>query len=100
MTDTWRGHGIETSGDGWVYSDTRQPVPNNIDRPCGLCGRAQTIDGHDPCLGTLPGVMNACCGHGDPRDAYVQFDDRRRLGGSDAVTWFSTNVPNYAERSR
>lgn len=27
----------------------------------------------DPCLGTLPGVIEACCGHGDTRKAYVYF---------------------------
>ena len=27
----------------------------------------------DPCVGYLPGVYNACCGHGDPRKAYVCF---------------------------
>ena len=29
----------------------------------------------DPCLGVLPGVSYACCGHGDPDDAYVAFEN-------------------------
>jgi hypothetical protein len=27
----------------------------------------------DPCLGELGGVLGACCGHGDPKKAYVTF---------------------------
>jgi len=41
---------------------------------CGHCGRDATPEGHDGCVGTLIGVMNACCGHGNPEAAYVQFD--------------------------
>lgn len=40
---------------------------------CGHCNLPNRVDGHDACLGTIPGVMNACCGHGDVRCAYVQF---------------------------
>lgn len=29
----------------------------------------------DPCLGMLPGVVGACCGHGKKHKAYVQFED-------------------------
>lgn len=29
----------------------------------------------DPCLGYLPGVRNACCGHGVSGAAYIQFDN-------------------------
>jgi len=31
---------------------------------CPECKMARGEDGHDPCLGQLPGVMFACCGHG------------------------------------
>jgi hypothetical protein len=27
----------------------------------------------DPCIGYLPGVYNACCGHGNPAEAYLTF---------------------------
>ena len=60
----------------WVYSDTGQRVAENPERPCGHCGLPNRPDGHDACLGELPGVMNACCGHGDQRDAYVQLQTR------------------------
>ncbi len=45
------------------------------DRSCGHCGLPNTPQGHDGCLGILPGVMNACCGHGEIREAYVQFSN-------------------------
>ena len=38
---------------------------------CRECGLKRDEDGHDPCLGTLPGVMNACCGHGKIRLWYL-----------------------------
>jgi hypothetical protein len=62
---THRGHIIVESTDGvWVYADTGKPIRAELDRPCGYCGKPNTPEGHDACLGTLPGVMNACCGHG------------------------------------
>lgn len=36
------------------------------------------------CLGSLAGVMNACCGHGDITEAYVQFLDGFCIRGRDA----------------
>lgn len=32
-------------------------------RTCDYCG-LPCGDGPDPCLGELPGVISACCGHG------------------------------------
>ena len=35
---------------------------------------AHTNEAIDPCLGRLPGVQFACCGHGDPlEDPYIMF---------------------------
>jgi len=86
MTDTWRGHAIKKVDPfGWVYADTGHPVAENPDRACGHCQKPNTAAGHDGCLDTLPGVENACCGHGQERDAYVVFDDGTRLAGAEAV---------------
>ena len=41
---------------------------------CDHCGLTATREGHDGGIGTLEGVMNACCGHGDQNAAYVQFN--------------------------
>lgn len=84
--DSYRGYRIVSRpGDlVWIYEDTSQPVAECRDRPCGHCGRENTPEGHDGCLGTLPGVANACCGHGSPDCAYIQFDDGRYASGAEA----------------
>lgn len=41
-------------------------------RRCGPCGRTITRGEPDPCLGTLPGVDYACCGHGEG-EGYICF---------------------------
>jgi hypothetical protein len=74
---TLRGHPIYKDEDGvFRFADNDEPTAENWSkRPCGHCGkRGNSNDGQpDPCLGQLPGVTNACCGHGDPDQAYVCF---------------------------
>lgn len=67
-----RGHPIHYDGAVWRYVDTDEPTVGNR-RSCGHCGLPDTPEGHDGCLGTLPGVTNACCGHGEPGEAYMQY---------------------------
>lgn len=53
---------------------------------CGKCKLPPTPEGHDGCLGTLQGdVMNACCGHGNDNQAYIQYWDRSDVRGADAI---------------
>lgn len=86
-----RGHPIYLDGDIWRYADNKEPtVATWHTRPCGSCGEFPTKDGHDPCLGVLANVSNACCGHGCAAEAYVQFNDRSRLSGHAAMTFFSS----------
>ena len=81
-----RGHEIECINDEWVYSDNKQPtVTTYKDRPCAKCGKKETREGHDNCLNTLIGVMNACCGHGIKKEAYIQFFDGKSIRGHDAI---------------
>jgi len=56
----------------WVYSDTQEDLEKI--RPCKRCGKHPTKEGHDACLGKIPGVMSACCGHG----IYVGFVMKRK----------------------
>lgn len=85
-TSYLRGHEIEFLNGEWVYSDTKEPtVQTWQERPCGHCGRSATKEGHDACISNLPGVMNACCGHGMTEEAYVQFWNRDWIGREDAV---------------
>jgi hypothetical protein len=52
---------------------------------CGHCGLKRTPEGHDGCIGTLPNIMNACCGHGENRHAYVQFWNTECIRGEEAL---------------
>jgi hypothetical protein len=84
VPDVWLSR---CSGDGYQrYIDKdgdRRYVDNNIKindmpyRPCAKCKAYPTKEGHDACLGTLPFVWNACCGHGDPKKAYIQWYKNR-----------------------
>jgi len=76
ITSTLRGHKIEYVNGVWIYSDTKEPTAKTHEsRSCGLCNEMPTSEGHDGCLGTLPNVKNACCGHGEVEEAYIQFED-------------------------
>jgi len=78
----WKGYNIESDdGENWIYSDNKQPIPSEIWRACGHCGLEPTKEDHDGCLGELPGLMNACCGHGRTSAAYIQFPDGRCVRG-------------------
>jgi len=46
----------------WNYVDTGRPI--DPDRPCFWCGWPPTPEGHDACIGHIPGASGACCGHG------------------------------------
>lgn len=84
----WRGRKIIWFKDKWTYEDGTDV---SVDDPCFLCKNPMTVEGHDPCLGTLPNVMNACCGHGIEGDAYVQFWDDSRIDGKEAVAFQEKN---------
>jgi len=99
---THRGHVIycNRGEDSWYYADTGKLVSEtHKERACGNCGRLETKEGHDACLSTLPGVMNACCGHGIGSDAYVQLQDERCLRGIDAVRLISLLKKGRGTRS-
>ena len=79
----YRGHKIEYINNEWVYSDTKELISKNKNRVCSKCGKKETKEGHDACLGKLPGLMNACCGHGSD-EPYIQFLDGKCICGNDA----------------
>lgn len=79
----WRGYVIELGSKGWAYLDTGELTVGSK-RPCGLCHKPPTVEGHDACLGTLAGVVNACCGHGVEGMVYVQLEDGPILRGQAA----------------
>ena len=66
---------------------------------CYHCKKDRTPEGHDGCVGTLKGVMNSCCGHGDTAVAYVQFNhkdylkepNKKRIDGQEAIDYIKKN---------
>ena len=78
-----RGHAMTFNEDSgcWMYDADGVPVPDDPERPCGFCKLPNRADGHDACLGELPGVMNACCGHGRPSESYFQLTKGGTLDG-------------------
>jgi len=82
--------------DEWVYAYDLSLVFDETSPPgkCPRCGRMPTAEGHDACIANLPGIINACCGHGvkDPRYfPYVMFEDKTVLRGKEAEKWIKEN---------
>ena len=65
------GHPVVFVGGFWQYEDTGIHVAPKA-RTCKKCGEFNDDD-FDSCLGKLPGVNNACCGHGIQGNSYIQF---------------------------
>jgi hypothetical protein len=66
--------------DKYRYCDTGELVYEAAPRACPRCGEFPTSEGHDPCIANLPGVSNACCGHG-VEPGYVQLNNGRTIRG-------------------
>lgn len=68
---------------------------------CPSCGLKREQDfGPDPCLGELPGVRFACCGHGGFGDCpgYIMFNNGKTVrfgsyGRVDGVNCATATVP-------
>jgi hypothetical protein len=58
----------------------------SVERPCVQCGLRAAPDGPDPCLGLLPDVRAACCGHGVD-EPYVLVHSTLR--GQQALDYFA-----------
>jgi hypothetical protein len=57
-----------------VFVATGAPAPPaGPEPPCPFCGEAAEAGGPDPCMGVLPGVSSACCGHG-VHEGWIRFD--------------------------
>lgn len=82
--EKFRGHEIEILNGEYVFSDTKDPTISTWqDRPCGYCGKYNTDEGHDGCLGAISNVINACCGHGSTNEAYIQYSNGHIIRGSE-----------------
>ena len=76
----------------WRYVDDLTKTPQDddntgVERPCTACHRLSEPNGPDVCLGWLPGVTSACCGHGVEKPS-VMLDSGVYLTGYEALIWF------------
>ena len=65
----------DDNGETWYYTDTGEKIKENDKLTCPACSQSARNDEPDPCLGYLPGVDNACCGHGIRELAYISFEN-------------------------
>jgi hypothetical protein len=91
----YHGHQIIWVEGEWVYADTKEKVLEVGKRPCPVCGKEPTKELHDGCLGRIPGVKFACCGHGEVDQAYIVFDNMIIFRGKQAIDWFICNLPAW-----
>ncbi len=90
----YRGHKIQLRKGIWYFHDTNINIESFKNIYCGYCGRHQTKNGHDGCIGILKNVMNACCGHGIDDEAYIQYLDGVCVRGKEALIIINkTNKP-------
>lgn len=90
--DKWRGHLISLNENlDWIFIEDACRVKDDPYRLCKHCKIENTPEGHDGCLGILPGVMNACCGHGNDNESYVQFPDGKVIRGEKAISFININ---------
>lgn len=89
QSSKFRGNAIYFDGEQYRYcSDNKPTAAHWKQRPCGHCHKPNRADEHDACLGELPGVINACCGHGTTQEAYIQFTDKEIKRGEEAIQHF------------
>lgn len=85
------GHNIYYDGKVWRIEETDELLYTPDMKGSGQyarcieCGLMPTSEGHDGCLGTLVsgkhgGIQNACCGHGEPETAYIQYVNKDKDG--------------------
>lgn len=78
---------IESDGI-WRYVNDDVVVDKNNPLPCPNCGRKiDPNDPVDPCLGRIPGVQHACCGHGI-EDMYFVYENGA-ISRNDGRRWWA-----------
>ena len=98
-----RGHKIYFKNKKWHYSDNNKPIEEEPVRPCVKCGKTfqgSFIGDPDPCLGVLPGVDNACCGHGARAHSYIRFTNGVVVKGFDIIEYTNLHESEQSEKAQ
>lgn len=80
-----RGWPIIFYDNKWIYADSGESI--KIERPCIRCGKMPTLEGHDACLGTIPNVIAACCGHGVEKP-YTIYKEKNKRRNQMKLPWY------------
>lgn len=77
-----RGHPVRYDGSVWRHADDGSLAPfwsGGNERPCPKCGLIAEPNGPDPCIGIVPGLVSACCGHGVSEVLRVPMDATSKI---------------------
>jgi len=74
------GHGVYMADDMLIARNSRGQFINIDKLKCTKCKKKATKDGQDPCIANLPGVTDACCGHGR-HEGYIVFENGVKITG-------------------
>ncbi len=87
----FEGVAVTDDNSDLFYVDTGKLATG--ERPCGSCGLVAD-EGYvpDPCIGMIPGVRAACCGHGDPSQAYIWWASGATSRGDACIREFRRRV--------
>lgn len=81
-----RGHlAVALESGDFFYVDPLEPCEYN--RPCINCNKFPTKEGYDACIGFIPNIKAACCGHGIDEHAYILFEDGKYINGKNAIEY-------------
>lgn len=83
ITSKFMGQPIYFKNSKWFFTDDNgECIPaSESEKECKHCGKKQSHFRADPCIGKLPGVKNACCGHGNRELSYIQFENGTVIRG-------------------
>jgi hypothetical protein len=93
-----RGHPVHFDWDRNCFMDCRTEKIVDINKlQCPACELFPTAEGHDACLGTIPGIIAACCGHGYRSECYVKPQHGQILTGIQAFKFLQNagGAPAY-----
>ncbi|MBF4469170.1 MAG: hypothetical protein ISP01_07165 [Methanobrevibacter arboriphilus] len=62
----------------WKFTSDDSPVNKYVNIVCPKCMKKMKEDEVDNCIGRLPGVKHACCGHG-VKQGYIIFENGIKL---------------------
>lgn len=69
-----------------MTTDTTIVENDIVCRNCGHVKETGLNDEMDGCIEMLPGVVDACCGHGDPTKSYIHFQNGTVIRGFTVAT--------------